>query len=179
MKTIAATSIALFSMIAGSAWADDGLTLGASIGHANIEDGDNTLSFDADDTGYKLFANYTFANYFAIEGGYIDFGEPSDDVLGQRGVIDADGWTLYGVGALPLSDSFDLFAKAGVISWDAEATIDGIPIVGTDDGEDLALGIGGRWSSNGVLGLRAEFEWFDISEVDDVWMASVGVEFRF
>lgn len=92
--------------------------------------------------------------------------------------IDAEAWSLYGVGALGLSDSFDLFAKAGVVSWEADSLIDGV-LVGADDGEDLALGIGARFNSGGALGLRAEFEWFDIDDADAVWMASVGIEFRF
>jgi hypothetical protein len=48
-----------------------------------------------------------------------------------------------------------------------------------DDGEDLALGIGAKWNSDGAFGLRAEFEWFDVDDVDAVWMASVGFELRF
>ena len=51
--------------------------------------------------------------------------------------------------------------------------------MGVDDGEDLALGIGAKWNSSGALGLRAEFELFDIDDADAVWMASVGFEFRF
>jgi OOP family OmpA-OmpF porin len=178
MKKFAwATSLCLI-ILAGTASADDGFSLGASYGYVNIEDSDQDFSFDATDTGYKLFASYTFRNGFGIEGGYIDFGKPDDDILGQIARIDADGWNLYGVGNLGLSDSFDLFAKAGVVSWEADSLIDGVQ-VGADDGEDLALGIGARFNSGGALGLRAEFEWFDIDDADAVWMASVGIEFRF
>jgi hypothetical protein len=86
--------------------------------------------------------------------------------------------SLYGVGALGLSDSFDLFAKAGVVSWEADSLIDGIP-VDADDGEDLALGIGASFNANETFGLRAEFDWFDVDDADAVWMASVGFEIRF
>ena len=119
-----------------------------------------------------------FNNGRGIEGGYIDFGNPQDDLVGQVARIDAEAWSLYGVGALGLSDSFDLFAKAGVISWEADSLIDGVPI-SVDDGEDLALGIGAKWNSDGAFGLRAELEWFDVDDVDAVWMASVGFELRF
>jgi len=68
-----------------------------------------------------LFGTYMFNSGFGIEGGYIDFGEPNDDLLGQTA----------------------------------------------------------RFNSGGALGLRAEFEWFDIDDADAVWMASVGIEFRF
>jgi len=176
MKKFAwATSLCLV-FAAGIASAE-GLALGASYGYANIDDSEDGFSFDASDTGYKLFGNYTFRNGFGIEGGYIDFGEPDDDILGQSAAIDASGWNLYGVGTLGLSDGFDLFAKAGVVSWEADSKLNGIRI-DRDSGEDLALGIGARFGS-GTLALRTEFEWFDISDADAVWMASVGLEFRF
>lgn len=176
-KFVWATSLCLIFLFS-NAIADDGLSLGASYGYVNIEDSDQGFSFDAADTGYKFFGSYMFKNGFGIEGGYIDFGAPDDSLLGQTAKIDAEAWSLYGVGALGLSDSFDLFAKAGVVSWEADSLIDGV-LVGADDGEDLALGIGARFNSGGALGLRAEFEWFDIDDADAVWMASVGIEFRF
>ncbi len=177
MKKFAwATLLCLFSL-AGYANAE-GLSLGASYGYVNIEDSDQSFSFDATDTGYKLFGTYMFNNGFGIEGGYIDFGKPDDIFLGQTAKIDAEAWSLYGVGALGLSEKFDLFAKAGVVSWEADSLIDGVRI-GADDGEDLALGIGASFNADGAFGLRAEFDWFDVDDADAVWMASVGFELRF
>ncbi len=178
MKKLLILLIPIAALGGQSALADDGFSLGASVGYASIEDNDPNFDFDAQDTGYKIFANYTFADYLGIEGSYVDFGKPNDDFGGLAGVIDAEGWTLYGVGALPLGDSVELIGKAGVISWDADSLIDGVQ-VGADDGNDLALGVGARWNSEGTVGLRAEFEWFDISEADDVWMASLGLVIRF
>lgn len=174
-KIAFAISSCLLFLATGAA--ADGLSVGASYGYANIKDTESGFSFDAADTGYKFFGNYMFTNGFGIEGGYIEFGEPDDDFLGQVARIEAEAWSLYGVGALGLSESFDLFAKAGVVSWEADSLLDGMP-VGTDDGEDLALGIGARFGL-GALGLRTEFEWFDVEDADAVWMASVGLEFRF
>jgi len=177
MNKFAWTISLCLTLLAGAASADEGLALGASYGYAKIDDSDSGLSFDGSDSGYKLFANYTFANGFGIEGGYVDFGSPDDNILGQVASIDASGWNLYGVGTLGLSDGFDLFAKAGVVSWEADSVLNGIRI-DKDDGNDLALGIGAKFGS-GSLGLRTEFEWFDISDADAVWMASIGLEFRF
>ena len=177
MNKIAWATTICLSLLAGTAGAD-GLSLGASYGYANIEDSEAGFSFDAADTGYKLFGKYMFNNGFGIEGAYIDFGKPDDDFLGQTAQIDAEAWSLYGVGALGLSDSFDLFAKAGVVSWEADSLVDGVP-VGRDDGEDLALGIGASFNANETFGLRAEFDWFDVDDADAVWMASLGFEVRF
>jgi OOP family OmpA-OmpF porin len=177
MNKIAWATTMCLTLVAGTAVAE-GLSLGASYGYTNIEDSEAGFSIDAADTGYKLFGKYMFNNGFGMEGAYIDFGKPDDDFLGQTAQIDAEAWTLYGIGALGLSDNFDLFAKAGVVSWEADSSLNGV-LVGTDDGEDLALGIGARFGSESGLGLRAEFEWFDVDDADAVWMASVGLEFRF
>jgi len=178
MKKITVALLGLATLITANANADEGLTLGASVGYVNIENDDPGFNFDANDTGYKFFVSYTASSYLGIEGGYVDFGSPDDIVGGFPGEIDASGWNLYGVGNLPLSGGVDLFAKAGFVAWEADSIIDGL-LVDTDDGTDLALGLGARWNSSEAIGLRAEIDWFDIDEADSVWMASVGFEFRF
>jgi OOP family OmpA-OmpF porin len=178
MNKLPVALLGLVTLGTSAAFADEGLAIGASVGYVNIEDSEPGFDFDASDTGYKLFANYEFANHLAIEGGYVDFGKPEDVVLGLPGEIDASGWNLYGVGNLPLSGGVDLFAKAGIVGWEADSIIDGIR-VDTEDGTDLALGFGARWKAGNAFGIRAEVDWFDIDEADSVWMASVGFELRF
>lgn len=178
MKTFAVALLGLPVLLANSAFADEGLTLGASVGYVNVEDRDPGFDFDASDTGFKLFASYEFSNRLGIEGGYVNFGKPDDQFQGFIGQIDAEGWNLYGVGNVPLSDGVDLFAKAGIVAWEADSIIDGV-LIDTDDGNDLALGIGARWKAGDAFGIRAEIDWFDIDEADSVWMASVGFELRF
>lgn len=178
MNKLAVAILGITVLLTTNSFADERLTLGATIGYVNIEDDSTDFDFDADDTGYKFFANYTFSSNLAIEGGYVDFGSPEDIVAGLPGEIDASGWNLYGVGNLPLAGDVDLFAKAGIIAWEADSIIDGF-LVDTDDGTDFALGFGGRWASSEAFGVRAEVDWFDIDEADSVWMASVGIEFRF
>ena len=177
MKKFSVALLGLAVLFTSSAYAD-GLSVGASVGYVNIEDSEPGFDFSANDTGYKLFGAYTFENGLGIEGGYIDFGKPDDTFQGLTGEIDASGWNLYGVGHLPLSDSVSLFGKAGFVRWDADSIIDGV-LVDSDDGEDLALGLGAQWSISDNLGFRAEADWFDIDEADSVWMASIGFELRF
>lgn len=177
MKQLTLVLAGMAALVSAPAFAD-GLSLGASVGYVNIEDSDPGFDFEANDTGWKLFAAYEFSNHLGIEGGYIDFGKPEDVLLGTRGQLDASGWNIYGVGNLPLTGGVDLFAKAGIVSWNADSIIDGV-LVDTEDGEDLALGIGARWRLSERFGFRAEADWFDIDEADSVWMASVGFELGF
>jgi opacity protein-like surface antigen len=156
--------------------ADNGFYLGGSVGQANLKvddvtDGISTEDFDADDTAFKLIAGIRPLDWLGVEAAYVNFGEPEDTVLGQKLQADGDGISAFAVGFLP-TGPVDLFAKVGLISWDSK-------ISGTfdDDGTDLAYGAGAQFRVLG-LSVRAEYEKFDISDVD-LDMISIGVTYTF
>ena len=156
--------------------ADNGFYLGGSVGQANLKiddlsDGISTADFDADDTAFKLIAGMRPLDWLGIEAAYVNFGEPEDTVLGQKLKADGDGISAFAVGFLP-TGPVDLFAKVGLISWDRK-------IGGTfdDDGTDLAYGVGAQFRVLG-LSIRAEYEKYDISDVD-LDMISVGLTYTF
>lgn len=157
--------------------ADNGFYLGASVGQANLKIDDLTNGtfanddFDADDTAFKLIAGIRPLDWFGVEAAYVNFGEPEDTVLGQKLKADGDGISAFAVGFLA-TGPVDLFAKAGLISWDSK-------ISGSfdDDGTDLAYGAGAQFRVLG-LSIRAEYEKFDISDVD-LDMISIGVTYTF
>jgi OOP family OmpA-OmpF porin len=156
--------------------ADNGFYLGASIGQANLKiddlsDGVAADDFDADDMGFKLIVGMRPLDWLGLEAAYVNFGEPEDTVLGQKLQADGDGITAFAVGFLP-TGPVDLYAKLGIISWDSK-------IGGTfdDDGTDLAYGVGAQFRVLG-LSIRAEYEKFDISDVD-LDMISVGLTYTF
>ena len=178
MRTLLVATAAALSFAALPAAADGGFALGASAGYTTVSDSFDDADFDGSDVGYKAFATWMWSDYFGIEGGYIDFGEPSDDILDVPTSIDATGWNLYLVGNIPVTDSLDIFAKVGGVRWDADLFVDGFP-VDSDDGQDLAVSGGLRWNISDNFGIRGELDWYDISETDAAWMAGVGIEFRF
>jgi hypothetical protein len=156
--------------------ADNGFYLGGSIGQANlkIDDLTNGLGvedFDGDDTAFKLIAGIRPLDWLGVEAAYVNFGEPEDTVLGEQLKADGDGISAFAVGFLP-TGPVDLFAKLGLISWDSK-------ISGSfdDDGTDLAYGVGAQFRVLG-LSIRAEYEKFDISDVD-LDMISVGLTYTF
>jgi len=178
MKTLLVATVVAAGLLAGTANADPGFSIGGSVGQSKIKDSESGFDIDGKDIAWKAFGTYMFNNGIGIEGGYVDFGKPDADVAGSSYAIDARGWNLYAVGNLPLSESFNLIAKAGAIRWDADSFIDGVN-VGGDSGNDLALGLGARWNVSNSLGLRTEFDWYNVSEADQVWMVSVGLQFNF
>ena len=156
--------------------ADNGFYLGGSVGQANLKisditDGISTADFDADDTAFKLIAGIRPLDWLGVEAAYVNFGEPEDTVLNQKLKADGDGISAFAVGFLP-TGPVDLFAKVGLISWDSK-------ISGSfdDSGTDLAYGVGAQFRVLG-LSIRAEYEKFDISDVD-LDMISIGVTYTF
>ena len=158
-----------------------GLFVGGSVGDSSLNDSDTSLDFNSSETGYKIFAGFTFVKFFALEAAYVEFGSAEDEVApGTDAKIDPTGWDVYVVGKLPLGKHFDLFAKAGVIVWDAESSFSGA-INGSSDenGNDLCYGAGFSIIFAKHFAIRAEYERFDIADVDKLEMTSVGAEFRF
>jgi OOP family OmpA-OmpF porin len=215
--TLSALLAAGFSLsgISAAAAADEGFYVGASVGQAYIEaedeidfgdgGGSQSLELDGDDVGFKIFGGYMFSENFGIEAGYVDFGSQSDDFaftangfLPEGGSFDVDvdgeieveasGFTVAGVGVLPVGP-VDLFAKVGLIVWDADASATATANFGEGgterfsesdglDGEDLMYGVGASWSF-GDLAVRAEYENYDIDDVDSTELWSIGITYRF
>jgi Outer membrane protein beta-barrel domain len=173
-KAMLISAICLFAPAVPALAADNGFYLGGSIGQANIEVDDVTFSgedFDADDTGYKLIAGIRPLDWLGVEASYVNFGEPDDTLAGTNLEVEGDGISAFAVGFLA-TGPVDLFAKVGLLSWDSR-------IVGfNEDGTDLAYGVGAQLRLLG-LGVRAEYEIFDVDDVDDLNMISIGVTYTF
>ena len=171
-KAVLAT--ALFLASAATMAADNGLYLGASLGQANIEiDAVNAPIIDGDDTGFKFIAGLRPLDWFAVEASYVNFGEVEQGRL----ATETDGITAFGVFFVPVGP-VDLFAKGGLISLDTSIDVDGLGTVYNEDGTDLAYGVGLQFRLLS-LGVRAEYERFDIDDVEDANMLSIGVTYTF
>lgn len=152
--------------------------VGAAAGQGTTElDPGVGESFSASDTSYKMFGGYRVIKWFAVEADYRDLGSQTDTYPGGSVTLDTKSFDLFAVGVVPIGKSFEVFGKAGYSLWDADisASVGGAV---SDDGNDLAYGVGAGYSF-GKIGVRLEYEMFDLPEVDTVSMASIGVDFRF
>ena len=181
MRKLVSSIIGLGALSIGTAHAaDNGVYIGAGIGQATVEIkniGDTPLDFDGDDTGYKVIVGVRPLDWLGFEANYVNFGEPDDSVAGVRLRSEGYGISGFAVGFLSFGP-FDAFAKGGIISWDSEITSPQIPESLEDDGTDLAYGVGVQFRFLS-LGVRAEYEIFDIDGVDDANMVSVGLTYTF
>jgi hypothetical protein len=181
-KTIAVAVTAAFGLLAAPAFAvDNGIYLGASVGQSGVSYEDRfegqDFDFEADSTGFKAIVGWRFLDWLAVEANYVDLGSGDDTVLGEKVEADVSGLSLSAVGFLPVGP-VDLFARVGVINWEADLSAPNLGVRAGDDGTDLTYGVGAQfrvWS----LSLRAEYERFDISSAGDVDMVSVGVTWTF
>jgi hypothetical protein len=177
--------IGLVTLVALPAFAaDNGFYLGGSVGQTSIDVnniGDGNTDFSGDDTSYKVFGGYRFLTFLAVEGSYVDLGAPSKDLSSENATYTTDitGYDFYAVGMLPLGIA-DIFAKAGMVDWDAKTTIDdatGSHSV-SDSGSDPAYGVGVQFRIKSFA-IRAEVEYFDIQSANNVYMYSVGGSYTF
>ena len=162
--------------------AETGFYVGGNIGQAAIEidvvDQVQIFAFDEEDFAWKAYGGFNFGLVLldlAVEAGYVNLGGPSGNVQGSQLAFDVDGFDAFGVIGFNLGP-LGVFAKAGMISWDAEASIDGLST--SDDGTDPAYGIGVKFGLSS-LDIRAEYELFDIDDTEDVSMISVGIVWSF
>jgi OOP family OmpA-OmpF porin len=146
--------------------AQSGPYVGGGLGYFSVDTGD----FDGSDTSWKLFGGYRMNPYFATELEYIDGGQPDDSGL----EIDISGFNLSVLGSWPVSEQFDVFAKLGMLFWDADARG-----FGDESGEDFSYGVGADFKFGENWAIRGEYQRFEIEDTDTADLFSLGVFFRF
>lgn len=159
---LAAATLAFSQVVS----ADSGPYFGGGIGYFSLDAG----GFDASDTAFKAFGGYRANQYFAAELEYIDGGKPEDGGL----EIDISGWNLSVLGSWPVTEQVDVFAKLGVLFWDAKARG-----FGDDSGEDFSYGVGVDYKFGENWALRGEYQRFEIEDTDTADLFSFSVFFRF
>lgn len=186
-KTLLATLVVALAIAAPAlAQEKQGFFIGGTLGSSTIKLDDavpdfEEFDFNEDDLGYKIFGGFRFLDFLGVEGGWVDFGNPtySDDVL--RTQVSLTGWNLLAVGYIPVG-IFDLYGKLGYFWWDLDVDVSIDPV---EDGDrfshsdsDVVYGLGAAvWIKQ--ISLRFEFERYDVAELSDVWLYSFGLAYTF
>jgi len=188
LKRLTLAALGAASLLGSAAHAQPylGISLGQSSIDESITEGLITSgTTDGKDGAFKLFGGYRFHRHVALELAYVNLGELSysGDFFGTPvtgGTVKANGFNVSGVGILPLTEEFSLFAKLGLFAWEAKAsdTTGGAPFSASTDGADVSFGIGASYDFTRQFTVRAEWERFKL-ESADADLVSVGVLFRF
>jgi hypothetical protein len=183
-RGLAASVAAAALLVSGPVMADSGFYLGGSLGNTaleiDIDDGiGGFIPFDESDFSWKLYGGYNFdlpVINLGVEGGYRDLGGPSAQIVSETFGIDITAWDVFGVAGVALGP-VTIFGKLGMVSWDAELSINGFD-QGSEDDQDTAYGLGASFNL-GSFQLRAEYEAFDVSDVENLYMLSAGFVYTF
>lgn len=179
-------ALALMAAVPATALAGDesGFYLGAGLGtgnfNANLPDAPGgSPKFDGDASAWKVFGGFNFGLIpfvdLAIEGGYLNLGEPGEVVNLLPVTAGIDGLSAFGVAGVTVGP-LGLFAKYGLIAWDSELTVDGQRY--SQDGVDSAYGLGAKIQL-GSFQIRTEVERFDIASFTDTYMGSISAVYTF
>lgn len=158
--------VTTLGLSAAVAQAAPGLYLGIGGGTAKNRD------LNDSDTALKATAGYNFNETFGIEGQYVDFGE----TVGTGFRSKADTVAVEGVVNLPFTPRFGVFGKGGVHYASLDTTVLGVNR--TDNETDATYGAGVKFDFTDYLGVRGEWERFEINNADtDVVSASLMFKF--
>jgi hypothetical protein len=163
------------------ALADSGLYVAASIGQAELSDSFDGFDADADSAAFRITVGWRFNDYFAVDGGYHNFGrfDQSFDIEGMLTEVSlkADGFTFGGVGTVPVGNRLALFARAGVFFWDGDADINSVTAATPED-TNVYVGAGARFALTDWLSATVDGSRYDLEGTSST-VISVGLEFHF
>jgi OOP family OmpA-OmpF porin len=172
--------------------------------NAGLDVLDFESSLDDSDIGWGVQVGYRFNRFLAAEVGYVNLGEALYEAVmtvsdGFESLpvevsarIQTQGPTAAVLGLLPVSESFDVHAKAGLYFSDTRLRTRVRDVEFAENfvhseidasDRDLFAAVGGAWNINERYSLRFEFQrFFDVGDEDsgegDVDLLAVSVLFR-
>ena len=178
-KLLLTAAVLACGLTAIDARADSGLYLGGGIGQATIRDSTSAGEFDADNAAYKAFVGYRLGALpfmdLAAEGGYVNFGKPSQTLGGQNAEVKVHGPYAAALLIFPIGP-IDLYGKLGIINAKTESHLGATSSSRSGTDAFYGAGVGFRiWK----IGMRAEYERYQIRDVDRVQMFSISALFQF
>lgn len=154
----------LLTLASTASFAEGNWFLGAGVGQSNNRDYECTGcgapigSLDDSGSAFKFFGGYQFTKNIALLGGYTDLADTDATGAGAAWTdkLEVDGFYLAAQAIVPVNESFELFATAGVFRWDQTVTFNGAS--GSFSGTDPMFGLGASYRFMNSS-LKAQFEW--------------------
>ena len=176
--------LVLMSLMATTAVARSPWYVGGGVGatryDVNVDFPDDVnLDLDSWEGGFQLFGGYQLGPQWAIEAGYIDFGETKDfdfdaQVIGIGSFYESTGIYVNGQYHIPIAKTLSLDLSGGWIFAEADAgevfppNTSGNPQTDSYDDNGIMLGLAFTWQANEALYIRGVTNYFvlDYGDVD-------------
>lgn len=147
--------------------------LGGSLGSSSWRGQVNGVDGSDGGSSYKVYGGYQFTPNYALELSSVRLGYQRDGAGNQAF---ARGYSVDGVGLLPLGNNFSLLGRVGLADMKTLTT------AGSDHGLALKVGAGVQYQLNPRTALRAEWERYRLDAFNAHPSAdnfTVGVKFGF
>ena len=152
--------------------------IGLGIGSSFLKPATNSAALELSqdrDLAYRVFGGYQFTDNWAAEGFWAEMGQAEISPVGGGSVAGIVEYQAYGLGGLfqyPLSESFDVFATAGL-----GRLRNRFQMIDAERVEDNFVYAGGgvMWTFARTWDLRAEYDYYDT----DAQMLSFNLVKRF
>lgn len=213
MKHLIKLTLSTFMTIAAAipfsvSHASEGFYFGVNVGQSNYDielnelvdslssiSGFSVISADMDDSGTSLSftLGYQVNPNLSFEGGYINLGEVSVDVVGYispyvvdvNTVIKTDGLFFDIKGQVPINETFSIYGKFGLLKWDSDVTASvSEPTLGSYDASesvddnDTFFGIGASFNMTSSMALNVDYTFYKLDDLD-VDVLSLGIQVGF
>lgn len=160
---------------------NSGFYVGGNYGYLKVESDDD---FDDNNEVTQGIVGYRLNSFLALEGSYINFGRYGNHAANAK----TTGYTAALKGTIPITQTVELFAKAGQLWHKTDYSI--ATVSGSSDDKSLFAGAGVNFKVTENFLLNAQYTWYDVDlEADnvssdskfetDLNQASVGAEYRF
>lgn len=181
LSQVQTTILSVLLLMPLGAHADNGFFVGGSIGSAELSDDFDGLNIDTDATSFRIVGGWRFNDYFAVEGGYHDFGdfEQQIDINGTPATasLSADGFTLGVSGYLPLGERFSLLGRFGMFFWDGNAEINNVSQATPEDSNPY-FGAGVGYAVTESFLISGDLTRYELEDANSN-VFSIGFQYRF
>jgi OOP family OmpA-OmpF porin len=181
LSQVQTTILSVLLLMPLGAYAEKGFFVGGSIGSAELSDDFDGLNIDTDATSFRIVGGWRFNDYFAVEGGYHDFGdfEQQVDINGTPATanLSADGFTLGVGGNLPLGERFSLLGRFGMFFWDGNAEINNVSQATPEDSNPY-FGAGVGYAVTESLLISGDLTRYELEDANSN-VFSIGFQYRF
>lgn len=150
--------------------------LGLAVGQTDTNLVQNGSDVTRDGTSLEIRAGRSLFDIFALEVGYVDFGDMEFAEGLAEAEISGDAYELALVAHYPASETLKLIASIGVSDWESSFGGAGYDNTYSDNGTDLVLGVGLNYRLSEKFSLDLRYKDYDIGALDeDLGMDSISI----